>query len=207
MALLGTILGAGAAGVPGIGTMLGGASAILGYQGQRETNAANAHMADVQMNFQERMANTAHQREVSDLRAAGLNPILSGTGGAGAPSGPGAMARMESELGAGVASGQAGYRLEQEVKNLHQANEESKAREKNIDKDTDLKASDIALRRIQGEIALAEQRAIEQEASARASQAKTDTKINESDFGQFLRWIERTGSGAQPAERMLRRGR
>lgn len=48
------------------------------------------------MNFQERMANSAHQREVADLRAAGLNPVLSGTGGSGSATPAGAMARMEN---------------------------------------------------------------------------------------------------------------
>jgi hypothetical protein len=38
------------------------------------------------------MSNTAHTREIADLRNAGLNPILSSKN-AGAPTGAGAMAQ------------------------------------------------------------------------------------------------------------------
>lgn len=72
---------------------------------QRNINNAYAwqqHFTDQQQNFgaatlmeQERyntqMAGSAHQREMADLRAAGLNPMLSGTGGQGAQS-PGVSA-------------------------------------------------------------------------------------------------------------------
>lgn len=65
----------------------------------RENNAFNAEQALLQRDYETYMSNTAHQREVADLKAAGLNPILS-AGGTGAVTPVGSNAAASNFNGA-----------------------------------------------------------------------------------------------------------
>lgn len=77
--------------------------AITGFIGGERRNEAQEDQANAQMAFQERMSNTAHQREIADLKAAGLNPMLSGKyGGSSTPQG--AMAQIEDSVGKGAST-------------------------------------------------------------------------------------------------------
>lgn len=60
----------------------------------------NSNEAAKNRDWQKMMSDTAHQREVRDLLAAGLNPVLSVTGGSGASTTSGATASSSAPSGA-----------------------------------------------------------------------------------------------------------
>lgn len=77
------------------------------WQSLLENQQYSAQQAAIQRDFQERLSGSAHQREVADLRAAGLNPILSGLGGGGATTPGGAMGSASGLTGTAASSGPA----------------------------------------------------------------------------------------------------
>lgn len=110
-----------------------GIGAAASYLGGSAANKANLKIAQKQMDFQERMSSTAHQREVVDLRKAGLNPILSGMGGPGSSTPSGAAQTMRDVVTPAVSSAIAARRnaaemklLKQQASNQHWQSEKSR---------------------------------------------------------------------------------
>lgn len=111
MGLLDGALDLGLATIPGVGA----------YIGQIQTNEQNAQQAQNQMDFQERMSNSAYQRATADMKAAGLNPMLAySQGGASVPSGAAATmgnpsANLASTLNSALSSAFTGISLKKDL--------------------------------------------------------------------------------------------
>lgn len=163
-----------------VAPLVAGGASLLGGLLQQGTSAKMAREA---MRFSERMSSTQHQREVVDLRRAGLNPMLSINGGASSPSG--VMGQAQDAVGAGVASAQEARRLSAELKNVNEDTtkkraegdlarqhwQESSARTENVAAQTDLLKYQMP------------------GASARAAFDRTTRGKNSQHIGRFIRLL------------------
>lgn len=115
---------------------------ITGQTSAKEANERNIALQKETNQQSIDLANTAHQREVEDLKKAGLNPILS-AGGAGAVTPALGTAQVQNELPGGLlgvmsAAASIGGNLAQ-MGNLSSASKLNQAQAANITTDTQLK--------------------------------------------------------------------
>ncbi len=133
----------------GFGDVVSAASGAAAYKGQQQTNEMNAQLARENTAFQERMSNTAYQRQIKDLEASGLNPMLAYVKGGGASTPSGTVLPMQNAASAGISSAESASRTSLANKQVYKVGAETE----NIGAETVVKRAQRYLVEAQTELA------------------------------------------------------